>query len=54
MLIMSKNLLLAAFRCDNVIDGEYSSLEDCEAACNVSSIQNISEESILSKPYKQK
>tara|TARA_B100000886_G_scaffold329009_1_gene277954 strand:+ start:1798 stop:3348 length:1551 start_codon:yes stop_codon:yes gene_type:complete len=32
--------------CDNVIDGEYSSLEDCEAACNVSSIQNISEKSI--------
>ena len=32
--------------CDNVIDGEYSSLEDCEAACNVSSIQNIIEESI--------
>ena len=32
--------------CDNVFDGEYSSLEDCEAACNVSSIQNISEESI--------
>ena len=32
--------------CDNVAEGEYSSLEDCEAACNISSIFDIGEESI--------
>ena len=32
--------------CDIVAQGEYSSLEDCEAACNTSSIYDISEENI--------